>query len=191
MTTLEVLVTKIKQLETPSFFKDNVYEKEVELACVALLKSLGYKVANKNQPRQIKKLDDLINLFYTLMEYYHNDVCSLVSNRQKDSALFSRFISNRQEELQCTFEDGLQDCANIINALFVYESELNLTLPIGTWIFGSDKCKWLTDKVINILNNNVEMLNEYKISKMVDADELRTDEYTGFNFDNLRRVHGE
>ena len=191
MTSLDNLVLKVKQLDAPSFLNDKIPEKEVETACVAFLKSLGYKVAHKKKPRLIKNLDELINFFYSLMDYYHNDVCALVANRQKDRTLFTRFINNRQEELKCSFEDGMQDCANIINALFVYEADLDLTLPIGTWVFGSDKCKWITDKVISMLNSNVEILNTYKMEKMVEADELRDKDYTGFNFDNLRRIHGD
>ncbi len=191
MKNLDILISKVKQLDAPSFLNDKLPEKEVEVACVNFLKSLGYKVANKARPRQIKNLDELVNFFYNLMDYYHNDVCALVANRQKDRTLFTRFISNRQLELKCSFEDGIQDCANIINALFVYESELDLTLPIGTWVFGSDKCKWITDKVISMLNSNVEILNAYRMEKMVEADELKDNEYTGFNFENLRRVHGD
>lgn len=189
---LDTLKSKIKNLDSGSLFGDNFVEKEVETACVLFLKSLGYKVVNKPRQRSVKNIDELINYFYSLLEYHHNEVCSLVSNKQKDRALLARFISLRQAELQYSFDECLQDCVNIITALFVFEKDLGLTIPIGMWVFGGDKCKWVTDKVISMLNNNEEALNEVRVENMIIADELRDcNSYTGFDFEHLRRVYGK
>lgn len=120
-------------------------EKEVEAACVAYLKSLEYKVIWVSNFAIVSKLDDLIVLFYSLLNYYHNDVCDLVSNKQKDRKIFSN--SYRQEELSCSFKEGLNDCANIIKALFIFENSLELTVPIGTWVFSSSGINGLLIKL--------------------------------------------
>jgi hypothetical protein len=191
MKELELLRDKVKLLDAPSFFEDNSTLKDIEISCTVFLKVLGYKVVKKEEFTKISKLDELIDLFYNLLDYYHNDLCSLVSNRQKDRKIFSSFITLRQEELGCTFSEGLQDCSRIIKALFIYEDLLELSLPIGTWVFGSSKCKWITDKIIGMIDGNQALLNEYVLEKMVDEDEGKSKEYTGFDFERLRRLYGE
>ena len=190
MTKLDILQSKVKALDSCSLFGDNHAEKEVEAACVGFLKSLGYKVVARPRKRVIKNIDELINFFYNMLEYHHNDICSLVSNKQKDRTLLTRFITQRQEDLSCSFEDGIQDCANIIEALFVFEDDIGLTIPICMWVFGGEKCKWVTDKVIGMLNDNEEILNDVKLSSMVAADEMNSKDYTGFDFKHLRRKYG-
>ena len=191
MTELDTLQIKVKALGENSFIKDNLPEKDVEKACVAYLKSLGYKVVSQVISYKVSTLDELIDLFYHLMDFHNNDVCSLVSNRKKDRSILATFITARQKELGYSFKDSLQDCANIINTLFVYEEELALTVPLGIWVFGSDKCKWITDKAINILNNTAVANSEAAVIKMAEEDEIKnSNEYTGFDFSRLRRIYG-
>ncbi len=188
---LHILKTKILALDEITFINDKVSEKELEKACVNYLKVLGYKVNIKPTLHKVNKLDELIDLFYHLMEFYHNDVCSLVSNRKKDRSLISNFIKNRQKELGCSFKEGLQDCANIIYGLFIFEDQLGLTSPANLSVFGNDKCKWITDKVITILNSNKDVVNEIKVEKMILEQEVEAENSSGFNFEELRRKYGE
>ncbi len=121
---LEVLSEKVKALGEISFLNDGASEKVVEDSCVEYLRVLGYKVVKKEISYKVNTLNELIDLFYNLLEFHHNDVCSLVSNRKKDRSVLSNFINNRQQELGCSYKDSLQDCANIINIMFVYEDDL-------------------------------------------------------------------
>jgi hypothetical protein len=191
MTTLTTFIKKIKELDSPGFLKDKTNELQIEKECVIYLKSIGYKVSKNITNYKINNIDELIDFFYGLMSYYHNEVCSLVANREKDKALFSKFIHDRKAELGYTHRQGLQDCANVINALFCHEEALGLTIPVGTWVFGSDKCKWITDKAISILNLNQEVIDEFKVSQLVENDEQNSEEYLGFDFEHLRRLHGK
>ncbi len=188
---LHVLKTKISALDEVTFIDDRVSEKELEKACVNYLNVLGYKVTEKPVLHKVNKLDELIDLFYNLMGFYHNDVCSLVSNRKKDRSIISTFIKNRQKELGCSFKEGLQDCANIIYGLFIFEDQLGLTSSVSLSVFGNDKCKWITDKVINILNNNKDIGNEIKVEKMILEQEINAENNSGFNFEELRRKYGK
>ncbi len=191
MSELTLLRNKVKLLDEISFLGSKDTEKEIEAACVAFLKSLEYKVVKKPNFAVVTKLDDLIVLFYSLINYYHNDVCDLVSNKQRDRKIFSNFIAYRQEELKCSFKEGLQDCANIIKALFIFESSLELTVPLGTWVFSSVKYKWLIDRVIGMLDDNTELLNQRTLERKIVEDEANSSEYTGFDFNKLRRLYGE
>lgn len=190
MCSLSSLRTKIKDLDSISFLGDNVAEKEVELACVEYLKSVGYKITKKPELHKVNKLDELLDLFYNLMEFYHNDVCSLVANRKKDRVIISNFLKNRQEELSCTFNESLQDCANVIYSLFIFEEDLGLSYPLSVSVF-SDNCKWITDKVICMLNDNKDVENEIKVERMVEANEAMAEEHSGFDLEKLRRMYGE
>lgn len=191
MSELISLRNKVKLLDEISFLGSKDTEKEIETACVSFLKSLEYKVVKKPSFAVVNKLDDLIVLFYSLINYYHNDVCDLVSNKQRDRKIFSTFIAYRQEELKCSFKEGLQDCANIIKALFIFESSLDLTVPLGTWVFSSVKYKWLIDRVISMLDGNTELLNQRTLERKIIEDEANSSEYTGFDFNKLRRLYGE
>lgn len=189
MKELDILKQSVLDLDAPSLITDSVSEKQVEMACVHYLEALGYKVSAKVVSYRVKDLDQLIDLFYSALEYKSGEVCALTSNRKKDRALFSNFIKQRQQELGCSHAEGLNDCANIIFGLFKFEDQLDLSLPMGTWVFGSDKCKWITDKVINMLNNIG--VNDLVVERMVDRySMLHEDDYQGFDFDKLRRIHG-
>jgi hypothetical protein len=190
MKELEALRTKVKALDSLGFLRDNVPEKEVREACIAYLKSVGYKVTKKPVLHKVKKLDELVDLFYNLMEFYHNEVCSLVSNRQKDRVLISNFLKNRQVELSCSFDESLQDCANIIYGLFIFEETLDLSYPVSISIF-SENCKWITDRVIAILNENKYIENEIKVERMVEANGVDAEKHSGFDLEKLRRLYDE
>jgi len=191
MLELTSLQAKVKLLDELSFLGSKDTEKEIELACVAFLRAIDYKVVKKPIFVTIKKLDELIDLFYNLLNYHHNDTCELVSNRQRDRKIFSSFIAYRQDELKCSFNNGLQDCANIIKALFIFESHLELTVPLGTWIFSSTKYKWLVDRVVGMLDGNMELLNQRTLERKIVEDEANSKEYTGFDFNKLRRLYGD
>lgn len=191
MSELAELQAKVKLLEAGSIFNDGAEEKDVERACVDYLKSLGYKINKKPILSKVNNTNELIDLFYNFLEFNHNETCSLISNRKKDCAILSNFIKVRQKELGCSKKECLQDCANIITTMFTYEEELGLTVPIGIWVFGSDRCKWITDKVINILNSSDDLINDAIVTRMVEEDEHSSEEYTGFDFNKLRSMYGK
>lgn len=190
MNSLDNLIQKVRALDNISFLNDNINEKEVEKACVAYLKSLNYKVVEQPKVFKLKNVDDLINRFYHLLEYHH-DIAAFSVNRDKDRAIISNFIKIRQEETGMSYESILQDTALIIHGLFVYEKDLGLTVSLGIWVFGSTNYRWVIDKVIFMLNAEQDIYNDLVVSKMAELDEMNSDdEYTGFNFEHLRRIHG-
>ncbi|MBV5347959.1 hypothetical protein JZU46_07080 [bacterium] len=190
MNPLETLVQKVRDLDSFSFIVDNISEKEVEKACINYLKSLNYKVTAKPSLFTVRDIDDLITTFYSLLDYTHNSTCAMVSNRDKDRALLSNFVKGRQSILEVSYDSALQDTALIIHGLFNYEKELGLTVPIGTWVFGSTRFKWVIDKVIYILNAQEDLTNDFEVDRLAAIDEAQSKEYIGYDFEHLRRVHG-
>lgn len=190
MNELDTLIKKVNILNNISFLKDNKEEKEVEKACIAYLKSLNYKVVAKPIYFKVKNIDDLLFKFYSLLEYNHESTF-LNINKDKDKAILTNFIKNRQKNLNITYESTLQDVALLIYSLFKYEDDLGLTVPLGIWVFGSIKYQWVIDKLSFILNSEEELYNDIIVNNMVELDELNTDDiYTGFDFEHLRKIHG-
>lgn len=188
MKPLDILIRKVRDLDTISFLKDNINEREVENACVMYLKSLNYKVVKPPKLFKIKDVDHLINRFYHLLDYYGGDTLSV--NRDKDKAILTRFIKLRQEELDISYDAALQDTALLMQGLFMYEKDLGLTVPLGIWVFGSIKYRWVIDKIAFILNSEKDLYNDIAVGRLVELDELKDDSYTGFDFEHLRRIHG-
>ena len=190
MKELAILLQKVKALDDISFLKDNLNEKEVEKACVNYLKSLNYKVVEKPIFYKVKSIDDLVNRFYSLLEYHHTDVCSFTVNKEKDKMFLNNFVKERQLILDVSYDLALQDTAMIIQGLFSYEEELGLTIPLGVWVFASSKYRWIIDKVVFLLNLEKSSLNDVIVERLVELDEMNSKEYTGFDFEHLRRIHG-
>ena len=161
----------------------------VVVACSDFLKSLDYKVINKPIDRNVKTIDGLVNLFYDLKSFNHaGNKCELVSSPKRDLAVFSRFVSARQTELNCTKQQAIADCVFIIKSLFYYEEQLGLNEAVGVWVFGTDKCKWITDRVIRLANKDKEMENSYAVERLVDRyDQDHEDEFKGL----LERTKGD
>ena len=55
------------------------------------------------------------------------------------------------------------------------------------WVFGTDKCKWITDKVIGILNDGQERQNEERAKAAASRWSAEASKsYTGFDIEEIR-----
>lgn len=163
-------------------------EKEIEDLFVRYLKLEGYKVSKRPSMTNIKHIDQLVSYFYSMLEFYGGEGLSLISNREKDLTIMSRFVKQRQDALGCSSEFAISDCALIIKVLFDIKDELNFDAPLGIWIFGTDKCRWITDKIIGVINDKYQHENDFIIEERARAYEKECEgHYTGFNFEEIRR----
>jgi hypothetical protein len=179
----------ISSLDNHALFGEdkNVYA-NIESSCSDYLKFLGYKVAKRPCIKSIIKIEDLVSYFYSLLEFYHNETCSLTSNKAKDLSIISRFVSKRKEDLKCSKESAINDCATIIKTLVSNEKELGLDRPIGIWVFGTDKCKWITDRAITLLNNNYTKYNEdIMYQRALGWSKTKSDDYTGMDLEEIMK----
>jgi hypothetical protein len=174
-----------KRHET-NLFGDNVVTlEEIDYICEKYLKFRNYKLAKLPKREIIKKIDDLINYFYSLYAFYKGNECSLVADK-KDFIIMSRFVKQRRTYLQCSSQEALQDTAFIIEGLFLYEEELNLDTGVTLKVFGTDKCKWITDKIILLININKTKRNDLKVIQMAKKwSEKEAEAYKGFDFANI------
>ena len=166
-------------------------EELVVEACIEYLQKLNYRVLSKpNYNTTVSNLDELLTLFYNTLEYYHTDIYALGRNIEKDKAILSSFLVDRQSFLYYSYKDTIKECVDIIKHLFLFEKDLNITVPLGIWVFSKNN-RWIIDKVIVMMNNYVKNLNDRLVDAMVIKDEHKSDDYKGFDFNRLRRIHGE
>lgn len=172
---LHVLRDQLSVLDESDLISKPNYT-NIEASCCEYLISRGYKVIEQVKYYDVKHVDNLISTFYNLLEYNYPEKCALISNSKKDVALFSKFVNNREEGLNCTNKQALEDCDKIIRGLFKYEDRLGLNQDIGTWIFGTDKCKWITDKVIQIINNELNSQSDVLMRRLTNTFGSEEDE---------------
>lgn len=172
---------QLKVLDTSTLFGDLNYD-EIEDSCIEFLSKSDYKVVKKPKNAKIKRVDELRNKFYNLKKFYHvESKCEISSSPKRDEAILSRFVSNRVEELGCSKEKALSDCSFIIESLFKYEKDLGLDEEVGIGVFGTDKCKWITDRVISMANRDNDRINEYMMDQLVVSyGHEHEDEFKGF-----------
>ena len=189
---LNKLQESILALNNVSLFgSEEVSYKEIENECVKYLKFIGYNVAKRPQFKTLSRVEDLVVYFYELMAYYHSEFCTLTSSRQKDIAVLSNFVKYRKDELCCSTTSAINDCALIITTIIQNEKELGLNRQIGIWVFGTAKCKWITDKAISLLNDNYTLQNEAIVyAKAQDYAKQHTDSYLGYDIKEIKKRRG-
>ena len=185
---LESLKSALSASETTSLFSTELdIQNSIEKCCCEYLKSQGYKISKNPTNSTIIKTEDLITYFYSLSEYYHGECLVLTSNRKRDLVMAGSFVEQRIKELGCTKKAALHDCATIMEGLFLNEALLGLDRPVGLWVFGTDKCKWITDKVIGILNDGQERQNEERAKAAASRWSAEASKsYTGFDIEEIR-----
>ncbi len=186
---LNNLKTALLTLDNVKLFgAEETSYKEIEYSCVQYLKFIGYKVAKRPEFKTIIKIEDLVTYFYTLMDYYHSEFCSLTSSRKKDIAIISNFVNYRKDELGCSTTSAINECALIITTIIQNEKELGLDRQIGIWVFGTAKCKWITDKAISLLNDNYTRQNEAVVyAKAQLFAKQHTNESLGYDIKEIKK----
>ena len=186
---LEELRRSLCATENATLFSKEVDpQKEVEQSCCNYLKSLGYKVSKNPINTNINKVEDLINYFYSLSEFYHGECLVLTSNKKRDLVMASSFVTQRAEALGCTKKSALHDCVVIMEGLFLNEGLLGLDRPVGLWVFGTDKCRWITDKVISILNDTSQKRDEERARAAAGRWSAEASKnYSGMDIEEIRK----
>lgn len=179
---------------TQLFGADKEVHKKIEEVCVEYLKYLGYKVVKRPTITTIIKVEDLVSHFYALMDYYHGEFCSLTSSKGRDLSTLSNFVKYRKTELHCSTKAAINDCAMIMSTIIINEKELGLNRQVGIWVFGTDKCKWITDKAISLMNDDYDKHSEESmLNKAKEFSDRNIDNYEGYDMDEIikrRKLNG-
>lgn len=172
MSEIDKLVVAIKNcsnnlVDQPGFLKPDYTE--LAKNCKQFLLELGYKVVSPiNHRFKAKKIEDLFNLFYDRLNYYHPDMAGVYRNIDRDRKIASKFVEARMEANGINKEQALGECAEIILNVFEYEEEFNFNLPLTFEMFGQASCGWITDKAVQIINREKEKKDKAIVDKMID-----------------------
>lgn len=117
-------------------------------------------------------LKDLRNYFFMrLWTKYPNRYKYYVDNIKNEFRLMRLFVESREEKGLNRF-NAIQQCIIIIDAIFDHEEEFNFKTPIDIRVVGQAKAGWITEKALQIVNNNLlkerEKEAERRIAEMED-----------------------
>jgi len=151
---------------------------ELVEACVEFLRGSGFKIIEpfNYTYKRIKKIDDLIELFYALHKKYHpSDVNLYRPKLVIDRSTAKRFLGSRMEAGNLSRKFALFECAEIINSIFEFEKEFRFESPINFSILGQAKLGWVTEKAVYLLNNREALRNKINHKQMQDKLEKMYD----------------
>jgi len=125
-------------------------------------------------------LKDLRNYFFMrLWTKYPNRYKYYVDNIKNEFRLLRFFVESREEKGLNRF-NAIQQCIAIIDAIFDYEEEFNFKTPIDIRVLGQAKAGWITEKALQLVNNNLlksrEKEAERRIAEMEDNREINLKE---------------
>ena len=135
--------------------------------CKDILVYNGYKVTYLYKGSyDIKNTDGLIELFYTLRDYYNNTTINLYrGDKSLDRKFVSTFIEKRMFDNSISRKEAIRECALIIETYFKYIEEFGIE-NTSLFIFYSDKFSWLVNRIIDRLNTEEEWYNKKQVEKM-------------------------
>lgn len=172
MAKVKELVANIKNcsadlVDQPGFLVPDYTE--LASYCKDFLLDLGYKVVNPISYKfKATRIDDLFNLFYERLEYYHPEMTGSYRNLKRDRAVASRFVEARVKASGISEKHALSECAEIILTVFEYENDFNFNLPLTFEMFGQANCGWITDKAVQIMNKTREKRERLMVDKMIE-----------------------
>jgi len=170
-------------------FSDEPDYEDLIVACKEFLIYMGYKVVNPIEcSYNVKKLDDLIHLFYRLSDTKHPELINSYRDIAKDRILAKRFIESRIEASNINKKEAIKECAEIINAIFRHEEEFNFEIPITFGVLGQKNCGWITDKAIQIINKKKLNSEEERREELIDAFEKIYNEEEDNGFGDLNDI---
>lgn len=173
------LIQKIQDEVTKTFqsdvFSDNSFKyKSLIGACKEFLTQQGYKVVEPvNHKYNIKKLDDIIILFYMLSDAKHPELLNNYRNLARDRKTVSLFVQARMNASNINRKEALKECAEIIKTIFEHENEFNFSIPLVFGILGQQKLGWVTDKAISIINKKKQNKDNERRNKLIIKYEER------------------
>ena len=151
-------------------------------ACQRYLRYQGFKtIAPERRTYNIKKLDDLIHLFYSFSDHNHPELMNSYRNFGRDRKIASGMVKSRMEANGYGMPIAMNECADIIETIFNHESEFNFKIPISFGILGQKNCGWITDKAIQIINRKkIKAKEERRRNYIKELDKKYDAEPDGF-----------
>lgn len=146
-------------------------EEEQTEDAVELLVGKGYIVISRAQLKKtsVKKVADLIDFFYSLLQYYNRDRDIHYSSSKKDLRMAKNFIKSRQEITGAKKSQAISEAAAIVECVIKYEDKFGFKTPINSFsCFGQNAMKWVTNKAISIINREDKELEDEELHLYMD-----------------------
>ena len=141
----------------------------LENACADYLRHKGYSVKEPLiYPYNIKKLDDLIVLFYVLLSKYNDKDTIVYKNKKQDLKIAKYFVESIQHMSGLSKPAAMGKCATLIKIVFNNVDRFKFTIPLTFGIFGQKNMAWVTQLAIKILNEEMEEYKEQQVDKKID-----------------------
>ena len=163
---LNVLLSESK---TNNLFGKSYLYDNLDKICVDYLKYRGFIVPNKiKYIYNITKIDQLIDIFYFNLYKYHPDNIKLYRDKVEDRRSATAFVKSRQTASGTSRKEALSECATIVYKFFEYEKEIGFSGTINLAIFSVRKLKWLTDKILIMINEKIKEENEKRLELKIN-----------------------
>ena len=141
----------------------------LEDACVDYLRYKGYSVRKPFMyPYEIKKLNDLISVFYTLLSKYNKKDVIIYRNEKQDLKIAKSFVESIQNTDGLSRQAAMKQCASIIQIVFKNIDRFKFNIPLTFGIFGQQKMSWVTELAIKIMNEEIEEYKELSVLRKID-----------------------
>lgn len=122
---------------------------------IELLRDKGYTIIEPmGEVDFVKTTSQLVKFFYATLHRYKPDCQYAYSKSSKRDLAIAKSLVDSRVNAGSSRSRAIQECCAIIEALFKYESLLNLSFEVTSFsALGQDKMSWVTEKVLTILNN--------------------------------------
>ena len=146
-----------------------IREQLIETKCIEYLTECGYKIVAPitGTYQNVKNINDLIKLFYALVDYNYPSPVGYYRNLAKDRSIAKRFVEKRMEASGISKKEAIKECALLIEMLFKYADEFNFTNnPTSFGIFGQESMGWVTEKLIRIMAQKQKEAREIRRAQL-------------------------
>jgi len=116
---------------------------------------------------KLTKYSDLVMLFYHLYYLLYAEELPPPQNKAADFKIAAAFVKSRQAIAgsKISKKRALEECALIIKTVLLNKDSFHFNQPLRFWMFGTDTCKWITDKALDIIRIEKHLLSEAKLEE--------------------------
>lgn len=152
--------------------QDNLFGSDstcLENACIDYLRYKGYGVKEPITPfYNIKKLNDLISLFYDFLSKYNEKDVIIYKNEKQDLKIAKTLVEVVQNMDGLSKQVAMNQCAIIIRIVFKNIGRFKFNIPLTFGIFGQQRMSWVTELAIKIMNEEIIKYKEVIVEKRID-----------------------
>jgi hypothetical protein len=156
-----------KAFDQTGIFGPKDKEGTLDEACVEYLKFRGYRVAPPHEfSIKIKDLNDLIKYFYLLWNSKYPEKYTASHNLGKDRVIAKKFVDGRMAATGASRDYALDECGKIIKVIIDNVEEFKFQYDVSFSVLDQENMGWVTQKALNILNNQLDKEREIKIDRL-------------------------